>query len=188
MNRRLCSAQTKSRSVLERIRALQVLPGPGGGAVGPRKSFPLLLSQGGNCPSRWQKRLPAPGGCCVINLFMPHSGSSSRMNRTGRGVNGASQMGLQTRVLPPECPHRIPSDTDGLPQPARLSSALLGVITSSHLYPHPFLFSSPGLFPLVPTKIKMNLGEPSYSSFWEPEAWPGAMDRGGRGVLNALEQ
>ena len=110
------------------------------------------------------------------------------MNRTGRGVNDASQMGLQTRVLPPEYPHRIPSDTDRLPQPAWLSSALLGVPTSSHLYPHPFLFSSPGLFPLVPTKIKMNLAEPNYSSFWKPEAWPGAMDRGGRGALNALEQ
>ena len=34
----------------------------------------------------------------------------------------------------------------------------------------------------------MKLGEPSYSSFGEPEAWPGAMDRGGRGALNALEQ
>ena len=98
------------------------------------------------------------------------------MNRTGRGVNDASQMGLQTRVLSPECPDRIPGDADSLPQPARLSSALLTVIISSHLYPHPFVFSSSGLFPLVPTKIRANLGEPSYSSFWEPEAWPKAME------------
>lgn len=36
-----------------------------------------------------------------------------------------------------------------------------------------------------------NLDEPwraKLQLFWEPEAWPGAMDRGGRGALNALEQ
>ena len=76
------------------------------------------------------------GGCCLINLFMPNSGSSSRMNRTGRGVNDASQMGLQTRMLPPECPHRIPSDTDSLPQPAvrwgcRHACCLLNALTAS---------------------------------------------------------
>lgn len=110
------------------------------------------------------------------------------MNRIGRGVNDASQMGLQTRVLPPTCPDRIPGDADSLPQPVLLSPALRGVTISSHLYPHPFVFSSPGLFPLVPTKIRWVLGEPSHSSFWEPEAWPRAMEQGGRGALKAVEQ
>ena len=91
-------------------------------------------------------------------------------------MNDASQMGLQTCVLPPECPDRVPGDADSLPQPAQLSSALLTGVISAHLYPHPFVFSSPGLLPLVPTKLRSNLGEPSYSSFWEPKAWPKAME------------
>lgn len=66
------STKAQSPSFWGRTKVIQVLPGPGGGAVGPHKSFPLLLSQGTKPSVQMAKRPTAPRGCCLINLFMPN--------------------------------------------------------------------------------------------------------------------